>query len=171
MTISELKQLKESEDKVEFKEAKNQFAYNSGRKSILGYTVAFANENGGYLVLGVEDSFPHNICGSKVYEGEEGKLEQDIYRDLKIRIHTEVLYDGLERVLVLKIPSRPVGKPLYFNDVPLMRVGDSLERMSEEMYLSIVQEQEPDFSAKICEGTSLDDIDEMAFQKMKESYA
>jgi hypothetical protein len=54
MTIAEIKQLKESEDKVEFKEAKNQYAYNSSRKSVLGYTVAFANEKGGYLVFGLE---------------------------------------------------------------------------------------------------------------------
>lgn len=171
MTIAELKQLKESEDKVEFKEAKNQYAYNSSRKSVLGYTVAFANEKGGYLVFGLEDAHPHQVCGSKAYEGREGQLEQDVYRDTGVRIQTEVLFDGSNRVLVIKIPSRPVGKPLYFNDVPLMRVGDGLDRMSEEMYLSIIQEQEPDFSAKICEGLSIDELDESAILKMKESYA
>ncbi|MCZ8367953.1 ATP-binding protein [Flavobacterium sp.] len=171
MTIAELKQLKESEDKVEFKEAKNQYAYNSSRKSVLGYTVAFANEKGGYLVFGLEDAHPHTVCGSKAYEGREGQLEQDVYRDTGVRIQTEVLFEGTNRVLVIKIPSRPVGKPLYFNDVPLMRVGDGLDRMSEEMYLSIIQEQEPDFSAKVCEGISIADLDEAAIKKMKESYA
>lgn len=171
MTISELKQLKESEDKVEFKEARNQFNYNNGTKSVLGYTVAFANEKGGYLVLGLEDTHPHNVCGSQAFEGREGQLEQDIYRDTGIRVNTEVLYEGSNRVLIIKIPSRPVGKPLYFNEIPLMRVGDGLRRMSEEMYLSIIQEQEPDFSAKVCEGISIADLDESAINKMKESYA
>lgn len=171
MTIEELKQLKESEDKVEFKEAKNQYAYNSSRKSVLGYTVAFANEKGGYLVFGLEDAHPHTVCGSKAYDGREGQLEQDVYRDTGVRIQTEVLFDGSNRILVIKVPSRPVGKPLYFNDVPLMRVGDGLDRMSEEMYLSIIQEQEPDFSAKICKGISIADLDEVAIKKMKESYA
>lgn len=171
MSITELKQLKESEDKVEFKEAKNQYAYNSSRKSVLGYIVAFANEKGGYLVFGLEDAHPHTVCGSKAFEGREGQLEQDVYRDTGIRIQTEVLYEGTYRVLVIKIPSRPIGKPLYFNDVPLMRVGDGLDRMSEEMYLSIIQEQEPDFSAKICDGISIADLDEAAIKKMKESYA
>ena len=50
MTVQELKRLRESEDKVEFKEAKTQFSYNSGKKSVLGYVAAFANEGGGYLV-------------------------------------------------------------------------------------------------------------------------
>lgn len=171
MTIAALKQLKESEDKVEFKEAKNQYAYNSSRKSVVGYTVAFANEKGGYLVFGLEDAHPHVVCGSKAFEGREGQLEQDVFRDTGIRIQTEVLFEGANRVLAVKIPSRPVGKPLYFNDVPLMRVGDGLERMSEEMYLSIIQEQEPDFSAKKCDGINLTDLDEDAIKRMKESYA
>jgi ATP-dependent DNA helicase RecG len=171
MTIAELKQLKESEDKVEFKEAKNQYAFNSSRKSVVGYTVAFANEKGGYLVFGLEDYHPHTVCGSIAYEGREGQLEQDVYRDTGVRIQTEVLYEEAKRVLVIKIPSRPVGKPLYFIDVPLMRVGDGLDRMSEEMYLSIIQEQEPDFSAKFCDGISITDLDEAAIKKMKESYA
>jgi len=171
MTIEELKQFKESEDKVEFKEANNQYAYNSSRRSVLGYTVALANEKGGYLVLGMEDAYPHKVCGSKAFDGREGQLEQDVYRDLGIRVETEVLYEGAKRVFVLKIPSRPIGKPLYFKDVALMRVGDGLERMSDAMYLSIIQEQEPDFSAKVCEGISMADLDEVAIQKMKESYA
>lgn len=171
MTINELKHLKESEDKVEFKEAKNQYAYNSSKKSVLGYTVALANEKGGYLVFGMKDAHPHNVCGSEAYEGREGQLEQDVYRDLGVRIETEVLFEGEKRVIVIKVPSRPVGKPLYFNDVALMRVGDGLSRMSDEMYLSIIQEQEPDFSAKICEDLTIDDIDIDAINILKEKYA
>jgi len=171
MTINELKHLKESEDKVEFKEAKTQYAYNSSKKSVIGYTVALANEIGGCLVLGMKDVHPHDVCGSKAYEGREGQLEQDVFRDLGVRIETEVLFEGDKRVLVIKIPSRPVGKPLYFKDVALMRVGDGLSRMSEEMYLSIIQEQEPDFSAKICEGLTVDDIDNDAIEILKDKYA
>lgn len=171
MDIQTLKQLKESEDKVEFKEAKNQYSYKNGRKSVLGYVVAFANEKGGYLVFGMEDAHPHTACGSRAFEGREGQLEQDVYRDTDIRIKTNVLYDEDKRVLVITIPPRPIGKVFYFEDVPLMRVGDSLGRMSEEVFLSIIQEQEPDFSAKICEGITLGDLDEVAINKMKESYA
>ena len=52
-----------------------------------------------------------------------------------------------------------------------MRVGDRLERMSEEMYASIVMETEPDFSAKICPGLSLDDIDKKDVEILKHNYA
>ncbi|MGN6616463.1 MAG: RNA-binding domain-containing protein [Ilyomonas sp.] len=171
MTIEHLVQLKESENKVEFKEARNQYSYKSGRKSVIGYVVALANEKGGYLVLGVTDTYPHSICGSKAFEGREGKLEQDVYNDLGIRIETEVLHYNTKRVLIIKVPPRPLGKPLYFEDVALMRVGDQLCRMSEDIYRSIIQEQEPDFSAKICEDLEIEDLDVNAIAKMKEAYS
>lgn len=180
MTIQELKQLKESENKVEFKEAKGgTYSFNGGgktdpkdrRKCILGYVVAFANEGGGYLVFGVHDKFPHQIVGTNQCLDAVGKLTQDIYREKQIRVETIELFDGDNRVLVIKIPGRPAGKTYKFEDVPLMRVGEELLPMSDEQYLKIIQEQEPDFSEKICEGLKLSDLDEEAIQKMKDAYA
>ena len=123
MTIDEIK-LSESEDKVEFKEALNQYNYQTGRRSVLGYVVALANEGGGKLILGVRENRNglHFITGSAAWQGQEGKLTEDIYRDKQIRIETEVLFEGTNRVLVIHIPSRPIGKTLKFEDVPLMRI-------------------------------------------------
>jgi len=173
MTIDELKQLKESEHKVEFKRAQNQFNYNKGRKSVIGYIVALANEGGGMIVLGVNENKNglHTIAGSSAWEGQEGKLTEDIYRDLQIRVQTEVLFEGTNRVLIIHIPSRPVGKTLKFEDVPLMRVGEDLLPMSDEQLYKILQEQEPDFSATICSNLSLTDLDEAAIAKLKEAYS
>jgi len=173
MTIPELKQLKESEDKVEFKKAENQYNFKNGRRSVLGYVVALANEGGGKLILGVQENKNglHTINGSAAWAGQEGKLKENIFRDKQIRIETEVLYEGTNRVLVIHIPKRPIGKTLKFEDVPLMRVGEDLLPMSDEQLFKILQEQEPDFSAKICEGISIADLDETAIKKMKESYA
>lgn len=180
MTITELKQLKESENKVEFKEAKGgNYSFNGGgktdpkerRKCIIGYVVAFANEGGGFLVFGVHDKYPHSIVGTNQSLGSIGKLEQDIYREKQIRVDVSELYDGPNRVLIIKIPGRPAGKVYKFEDVPLMRVGEELLPMSDEQYLKIIQEQEPDFSEKTCEGLALSDLDEIAILKMKEAYA
>ena len=172
-TISELKQLKESEDKVEFKQAETQYNYNKGRRSVLGYVVALANEGGGKLIFGIKENKNglHTITGSTAWAGQEGKLKEDIFRDKHIRVETEVLYEGTKRVLIIHIPSRPVGKTLKFEDVPLMRIGEDLLPMSDEQLFKILQEQEPDFSAKICEGIGVADLDETAIKKMKESYA
>ena len=63
---------------------------------------------------------------------------------------------------MIEVPSRPIGKVFKFEDVPLRRVGEELKQMSDAMYLKILQESEPDFSEKICEGLSLEDLDEEA---------
>lgn len=101
-----------------------------------------------------------------------GQLESDIYRDTTIRPEIYELYDEENRrVLVIEVPSRPIGKVFKFEDVPLMRVGEDLKPMSDAMYLKILQESKPDFSEKICEGLTLDDLDEEAIRVMKKKYA
>jgi ATP-dependent DNA helicase RecG len=179
MTIAELKQLKESEDKVEFKAATHNFSYAGSehrdqeerRRCFLGYVVAFANEGGGRLVLGMTDNEPHDVVGSDFAQGKIGALEDETYSRLGIRVRMEELYENGLRVLIAHIPPRPVGKMMKFEGVPLMRVGESLRNMSDEEMFAILSEQEPDFSAKICEGISIADLDEAAIKKMKESYA
>ena len=180
MTIEQLQHQKEAEDKIEFKAATHNYSYNGGshssqeerKKCYLGYIVAFANECGGRLVLGMADAMPHQVVGSDFALGEVGALEDGVYAKLGIRIRTEELYDanGL-RVLVTHIPSRPIGKTLKFEGVPLMRIGESLRNMSDEEVFAILSEQEPDFSAKICEGITMDDLNKEAIDKLKISYA
>lgn len=59
--IEELRKLRESEDHIEFKEAKRNYPFAGGkhtdpkerRRCVLGYIVALANEKGGRLVLGL----------------------------------------------------------------------------------------------------------------------
>jgi len=179
MTIENLKQLKESEDHVEFKAATHNFSFAGSehrdqeerRKCVLGYVVAFANEGGGKLVLGMADKAPHDVVGSDFAEGKTGALEDEIYTRLGIRVTIEEEFEDGKRVLITHIPTRPVGKMLKFEGVPLMRIGESLRNMSDEEMFAILSEQEPDFSAKICEGITTDDLDDAAIKKMIESYA
>lgn len=179
-TLEQLKQLRESEDKVEFKKAQTNFSFDGGthtdqakrRKCFLGYIVALCNEKGGTLVFGMSDDHPHAVVGSDFYAGRIGILEDKVYQRLEIRVHIEELFDenGL-RVLVTHIPSRPVGKIMKFEGVGLMRTGDSLRIMSDDETLAILTEQESDFSAKICNGLTLGDLDPKAIATLKEKYA
>ena len=175
-TIVELQKLREREDHIEFKEAKHNFPFAGGerkeakdrRHCVLGYVVALANERGGRLVLGMADKYPHTVVGSDFAQDEEGQLVDEIYKRLYIRIRTEVLFENGKRVLVITAPSRPVGKALRFEGVPLMRTGESLREMDDAEYLSVIQEQDPDFSAKTCEGLSLEDLDDDAIAKLRQ---
>jgi ATP-dependent DNA helicase RecG len=132
-----------------------------------------ANEGGGMLILGVREkkTLPHEIVGTNFAEGKIGALEDTIYDRLSIRVRIEELFDNEKRVLVFKVPSRPVGSTLKFEGVSLMRIGDSLHVMSDYEYSRILSENEPDFSATICDGLTFDDLDPEAITLMKAGYA
>jgi ATP-dependent DNA helicase RecG len=179
MTIKEIKRLRETEDRVEFKEAKRDFNFAGGshadprdrRKCVLGYVVALANEGGGYLVFGIKEKSPHEVVGTSYEEGKLGALADEIYKRLEIRVEIEELFESGKRVLVFKIPSRPPGTTLKFEGVPLMRVGDSLRVMSDSELFRILSERAPDFSATVCEGLTFEDLDPEAIALMKAGYA
>ena len=161
------------------KEAKHNYPFAGGkhvdlkdrRWCVLGYIVALANEKGGRLVLGMVDHMPHAVVGSDFAEKEVGELTDEIYKRLGIRIEATELYEDGKRLLVLSVPSRPVGRLLRFEGVPLMRTGESLRAMFDAEIFRILSEQEPDFSAKICEGLTIEDLDKEAIAEMKNQYA
>ncbi len=179
-TIAQLKLLKESEDKVEFKKGEGgNVSYSGGnkpapkerRRCILGYVTALCNEGGGSLVIGMHDNYPHAVIGTKQNEGNIGGLESNIYNDTGIRVDVYELYEDAKRVLVIDVPARPIGKVFKFEDVPLMRVGEDLTPMSDEVHLKIMQEQEPDFSEQFCDTLTIDDLDKDAIAILKAKYA
>ena len=138
--LYELSLLKESEDHIEFKEAKHNFDYNGGshkdpkerRHCILGYVAALANEKGGRLVFGMKDDRPHEVVGTSFEEGNLGALEDAIYEKMQIRVRIDEVFEpskddpDRKRVIIFNVPSRPIGKMLKFEGVPLMRTGESL---------------------------------------------
>ena len=183
-TIAELKNMRESEDHVEFKKGEHgNVSYNGGeknkpkdrRKCILGYITALCNECGGRMVIGMHDNYPHQVVGTRQNENALGELESNIYRDTGIRTEAYELYEDEEsktgRVVVIEVPPRPVGKIYKFEDVALMRVGEELLPMDDKVLLSILQEQEPDFSEQYCEGATFEDLDSEAIAVLKEKYA
>ncbi|MDE6557018.1 MAG: putative DNA binding domain-containing protein [Duncaniella sp.] len=183
-TIEQIKQMRESEDHVEFKKGEHgNVSYNGSgkdrpqdrRRCILGYVAALCNEGGGRIVIGMHDAFPHKVIGTKQCLNGIGQLESDIYRDMGIRPDIYELYENedakIGRVLVIEVPPHPIGKVFKFEDVALMRVGEELKAMDDKTFISIIQEQEPDFSEHICENVTFNDLDKEAIRIMKERYA
>lgn len=181
-TIPELAQMRESEDHVEFKKGeggnvsyngKGKDKPNERRRCILGYVAALCNEGGGRIVIGMHDKHPHAVIGTSQCENGLGQLESDIYRDMGIRPDVyELFEEGTgKRVIVIEVPGRPIGKLYYFEDVPLMRVGEELKPMDTKSLLGIIQEQEPDFSEQYCNEASFQDLDPIAIRILKEKYA
>ena len=93
-TIQQLQQMRESEDRVEFKAGEGGNVSYDGRgktnpkdrrRCILGYVIALCNEGGGRLVIGMHDNYPHRVTGTRQAQDAIGQLEADIYRDTTIR--------------------------------------------------------------------------------------
>ena len=109
-----------------------------------------------------------SFLGTTFGEGKLGALEDAIYQKLQIRVKIDEIFEpskddpNRKRVIIFNVPSRPIGKMLKFEGVPLMRTGESLREMSDSEMLKILTEQEPDYSAKVCEGLTMDDLDSKA---------
>ena len=104
-TIQQLQQMRESEDRVEFKAGEGGNVSYDGRgktnpkdrrRCILGYVIALCNEGGGRLVIGMHDNYPHRVTGTRQAQGAIGQLESDIYRDTTIRPE---IYPALLRLI------------------------------------------------------------------------
>ena len=125
--------------RLEFKEAKTQFDI----RKLCEYCVAIANEGGGLLVLGVADQPPRAVVGTKAFP-DTVDASAKLFQSLRFRVDLEEVAHPDGRVLVFHIPSRPRGTAYHHDGKYLMRAGDSLVSMSEDMLRRIFTEGGPD---------------------------
>ncbi len=137
-TLSNWLTMKHENEHIDFKEAKQQ--YNITK--LLRYCVAFANERGGYLVLGVSDGAPRKIVGSKAFPNI-GDVKSQILNKLHFRVEIHELSHPDGRVLIFEIPSRPTGQPQHLDGTYFMRSGEELVPMSPDQLRRIFSEDEP----------------------------
>ncbi len=153
---------------LEFKKAENSF---SKTKDLPDYCAALANEGGGKLILGVENS--RDVTGTKAFQGTADTLSHYLLQNLGIRVDVEEkIYKG-KRILIFHIPSRPIGAIVKSSGdykYP-MRAGSSLVEMSQDKIKEILNEAEVDFSCQTVKNFSLSDIDEEAIDNFKKLWA
>lgn len=73
-------------------------------------------------------------------------------------------------MVVIRIPGKPVGQYYTFYDIPLMRVGQELVVMSQEQQKAILSEGVIDWTGRVVEKATFDDIDENAVFKAKKNF-
>lgn len=159
---------KPEEINLEFKEAKNDF---DRQRKLPDYCAAIANEGGGKLILGVNNK--GQVIGTKAFDGTHNKQAHDLLNKLKIRVEVEELKHPNGRVLIFHIPGRQIGQIVKSTGdykYP-MRVGESLAEMDLATIKKIINETEPDFSAKIVPGLTVSDLDEEALLNFKKRWA
>lgn len=129
----------QEDEHLDFKEAKAQYDINK----LLRYCVAFANECGGYLILGVSDK-SRKVVGTNAYQNI-GEIKSQILNKLHFRVEIYELNHPDGRVLVFEIPSRPIGQPVSLDGAYLMRSGEELVPMSPDQLRRIILENEADW--------------------------
>jgi len=132
---------------VEFKEAKNRFDF----EELVAYCVALANEGGGKMVLGVTDTPPRQVVGTKAFDVPE-RTVAGIHERIQIKVSWEEVAHADGRVLIFDVPARPQGQPVHYGGRYFMRAGSSLVPMSPDQLKRIFDEGQVEFIARTARG-------------------
>lgn len=156
------------DERLEFKAARNDYSSDKLTK----YMVALANEGGGHLVMGVTDELPRQVCGTQAYTNYT-KFQKQLTDLLRLRVNVTELEHPQGRVLVWSVPPHHRGVPVKHDGVYWARAGESLGPMTEDRLRELLAGYSHgwDFSAEICPGASLADLDPQCIARFRELWA
>ena len=175
--LDELRAMPVETEWLEFKEAKTQYDFNKlGRYfSAIANEANLKNREYGWLVFGIEDK-QHRVVGT-AFRGNPiqlEKLKKEVADKTTGRITFldifEVQAEG-ERVLMLQIPAAARGIPVAWDGHFYGRDGESLGALSmDEMERIRHQRTQPDWSAIVVNGATLEYLDPEALQEARRLY-
>jgi len=175
--IDDFRKLPDETEWVEFKVNNDKPAEIGEYISALSNAACLHDREAGYLIFGVED-VTHKVVGTlfrpRQFKVGNEELENWLVRALDPRIDFKIHecdYDG-KNVVILQIdPAHHI--PVKFNAEAFIRVGTYKKKLRDfpekerKIWLKTIQE---DWSAGICEGASVDDLDSNAIAKARENY-
>ena len=174
--VGELCTLSQETECVEFKTGKAITNQRLGQYiSGISNAACIAYQSFGYLVFGVED-ITHKVVGTsfKFKNAKEGNedLELWIRRYLNPSIkfqHFTCKYNHLD-IEIFKIPAAVSG-PAYFQSNAFIRIGSNLTDLRKYPdYIRAIYNSQKDWSAKIIEKASIEDLDETAIAKARAKF-
>lgn len=164
-------------EKCEWKEFKSLKSSISGRQGedLISYISSISNMEGGNIILGIEDktlkiigiqdfhdyNIKYRILGNCTNLSSEG-----------FDIEEFVTSDTNKIVWILKVPKHQFRQPVYAHKRAWQRIGDNLVQMTKERLNNILNENLiiEDWSKKIIEGASIEDLDKEALKKAREEF-
>lgn len=154
------------DEHVEFKSARNDYSFDN----LVKYCAALANEGGGALILGISDTMPREVVGSRAFGNLPDTLER-LLQKIHLRITAEAFQHPKGRVVVFEVPGRPLGVPIEVGGTYWMRSGEQVIGMTPDRLRDIFDEATPDFSAVICPKATAADLDPRAIDAFRKAWA
>jgi ATP-dependent DNA helicase RecG len=178
--LEEMMELPAETEWIEFKEAKNNYDFDDlGRYfSALSNEANLNRQPSGWLVFGITNKPPRNICGTNYRLQEPGleRLKWDISQHTNnqttfIKIHELKGERGQERVILFQIPPAAKGIPTAWKGHYYGRIHESLKPLTLQKLDQIrSQATFEDWSAQICDGATLEDLDSQAIAFARDKY-
>lgn len=123
----------------------------------------------GRIIFGVTDKRPRRVVGSSAFPDIDRTCSLLIDR-LRIRIRGHRLDHPDGTVYILDVPDRPLGVPIEYNGMFLMRAGEDTILMTTDRLRAIFDEAVPDYSAETCHGATIADLDPRAIAAFREAW-
>ncbi len=115
--------------------------------------------------MGVEDA-SREVAGTAAFL-DLAEITHQTLQKVHLRIEFEELFVDEKRILIVHIPSRPIGRALEYNGQYLMRSGESLVPMTPEQLQRIFDEAAPDYSAETCCDAVFSDLNPKAIEEFR----
>ena len=167
---------------TEFKEAKNTFSFDELGQyfSALSNEANLHNRECAWLVFGIEDK-KHIIVGTNYRNSVKdlNSLKEEIARQTSEHLSFIEIYEckrkdtegNDKRILLFQIPPAPKGIPIAFKRMYYGRDGESLVGLSiEEIERIRAQNKSEDWSAKVINDATLEDLDSNAIQFSRQVF-
>lgn len=174
--VDELRALPKENEWVEFKSGNAITNERLGMYiSAISNAACIHNKPFGYLVFGIDDN-THAVEGTKFrfQKRKEGNSELEIWirRLLIPSIKFEFFPCSYKDLYleVFKIPAA-VGEPAHFQKIPYIRFGSSLTDLRNyPQYIKAIYNSQDDWSAKVIENATIDDLDKDAISLAREKF-
>lgn len=160
--------MQQETETIEFKES-------LAEKEVSGRDIcAFANKNGGTLYFGVKNNGTFIGLGT-INEKTIRDLSQFYHDNFEPRLYPDITMEEFEESKLIKILVAKSNTPHHtFKNIPYIRVGTSTNKMAQSEYqkrLIHYKNISYDFSAEICEGLTIKDLDNDALEKLRHTWA
>lgn len=159
---------------IEFKEAKGNFETDKLGK----YFSAISNESTlrekqyGWIVFGITDK-EHMVVGTNFYENNDfNKIKKQISENTTDNISFIEIYNFYykeKRIIMFQVPAA-IGTPVKWKKIAYGRDGESLTILSDIKSEQIKITANYDWTRKIIDNATIDDLDKTAIRFAREQY-